>query len=191
MRQFSSTGFDIGLAPMLDDDFHRSKTNTKFREYGACGIAGIYSNVALYASFVKDGETGLLAENRPEAWYHAMVRLVNDPELRARIGGSARREIQHLYSQERFQAVWWQQIKGVLENPPLREAGLSENQVRLQPETGPALQTAPSTLVIWSTKLRRGLQLLKAGNIRRSMINSRVHITNLWWLFKINRLKRL
>jgi glycosyltransferase involved in cell wall biosynthesis len=191
MRRFSSMGFDIGLAPMLDDDFHRSKTNTKFREYGACGIAGIYSKVDLYASCVKDGETGLLVENQPDDWYQAMVRLVEDLRLRACIGSAARGEIQRLYSQERFQEVWWQQIKDVLENPGYRENGVSENLVRLQSKIDPETQSVPSILTIWYTKLLRGLQLLRAGNLRRSVTNGRVHLSNLWWLFKINYLRRV
>ena len=82
LRCFSAAGFDIGLAPLADDLFHRSKTNTKFREYGACSIAGVYSNVEVYAHCVRHGETGLLVANDAEAWYRALRQLVGDAPLR-------------------------------------------------------------------------------------------------------------
>jgi hypothetical protein len=115
LRRFSQVGFDIGLAPLPDDVFHRSKTNNKFREYGACRIAGVYSDVEVYSSCVVDGETGLLVRNDPEAWYQAMVRLIEDHELREKIKNQARQKVQQQYSQEIFEKVWWKQIQQVLE----------------------------------------------------------------------------
>jgi hypothetical protein len=111
LRRFSAAGFDIGLAPLADDVFHRSKTNTKFREYGACGIAGIYSDVEIYSDCVRHGETGLLVGNDTEAWYQAMRRLVDDANLRKRIQQDARAEIEEHYSQDKFEAVLLRQIE--------------------------------------------------------------------------------
>jgi glycosyltransferase involved in cell wall biosynthesis len=88
MKRLYSEGFDIGLAPLKDDLFHRSKTNTKFRDYGACGIAGIYSDVDVYSD-VEDGRTGLLVENSDSAWYGAMKRLIEDDDLRESIKSNA------------------------------------------------------------------------------------------------------
>ncbi len=114
MRWFSGSGFDIGLAPLKDDLFHRSKTNNKFREYGVCGIAGIYSNVDVYSSCVVQGETGLLVTNDEESWYKALVTLIEDRELRKSIAWRGEDFIRRHYSQEAFEQVWWQQIHTIL-----------------------------------------------------------------------------
>jgi glycosyltransferase involved in cell wall biosynthesis len=117
LRQFSRQGYDIGLAPLLDDEFHRAKTDTKFREYGACRVAGIYSNVEVYSS-VTDEETGLLVANEPGAWYAAMARLIEDRPLRERIQAQAKDYVRAHYSPETFQAGWWEHLRGLLEAPP-------------------------------------------------------------------------
>lgn len=114
LRKFSASGFDIGLAPLADDLFHRSKTNNKFREYGACRIAGIYSNVEVYADCVRDGESGLLVSNDSESWYRAIVRLVEDADLRAGIERRARAYVEKHYSQDHFEERFCGQIGQIL-----------------------------------------------------------------------------
>jgi glycosyltransferase involved in cell wall biosynthesis len=114
LRLFSQSNFDIGLAPLPNDLFHRSKTNIKFRDYGVCRIAGIYSNVDVYSDCVTDGETGLLVENESEAWYEAMVRLIEDDPLREKIKRQAHEYVCRHYSEEKFEKVWWDQIQRVL-----------------------------------------------------------------------------
>jgi glycosyltransferase involved in cell wall biosynthesis len=114
LRKFSRAGFDIGLAPLLDNIFYCSKTNNKFREYGACRVAGIYSNVDVYSSCVVHEETGLLVPNQPEAWYNALVRLIEDCDLRDEIKNRAREYVQRHYSQKNFEQVWWAHIQQVL-----------------------------------------------------------------------------
>lgn len=114
LRRFSGCGFDIGLAPLLDDDFHRSKTNNKYREYGACRIAGIYSDVDVYTNCVQHEANGLIVRNTPEAWHEAMLRLIEDAPLRERIRDDAFRDVRQNYSLDSAQETWWRQIEGVL-----------------------------------------------------------------------------
>jgi glycosyltransferase involved in cell wall biosynthesis len=102
LRTFYSSGYDIGLAPMKDDVFHNSKTNNKFREYGACWVAGIYSNSEVYADCVQDGVTGLLVSNKQGAWYEALKRLILDEQLRYDIQNNARSFVERQYGLDLF-----------------------------------------------------------------------------------------
>ncbi|MGA2618012.1 MAG: glycosyltransferase [Thermoguttaceae bacterium] len=116
LRRFSRAGFAVGLAPLLDDLFHRSKTNNKFREYGACHVAGIYSNVEVYSECVVHGQTGLLVANHPDRWYEALVELVENPGLRAGIQRQARAYVEEHYRQDEFERVFWRQIQELLDD---------------------------------------------------------------------------
>jgi hypothetical protein len=116
LKEFSRRGFDIGLAPLLDDIFYRSKTNNKFREYGAAQIAGIYSDVDVYRSCVVHGETGLLVANDPQCWYEGLNSLIESPTLCRHIQQQAYQFTQAHYTQIQFDAVWKSHLEMVLEN---------------------------------------------------------------------------
>lgn len=92
-----SRDWDIGLAPLLDNDFTKSKTENKLREYSAMKIAGIYSNIKIYNSHVTDGENGILADQNADSWYLAIERLINNSSLREKIVDNAFK-----YAQENF-----------------------------------------------------------------------------------------
>ncbi|HYE87912.1 MAG TPA: glycosyltransferase [Vicinamibacterales bacterium] len=134
-RQFSREHFDIGLAPLPDDDFHRGKSNNKFREYAACGIAGIYSNTPVYNTSVLDGETGLLVGDDPRAWSDAMIRLIEDAPLRRSIGDRARRFARQHYNDEVTGDAWMAALSA-------SRAGTA----RPRPERPPAAATASASL---------------------------------------------
>jgi glycosyltransferase involved in cell wall biosynthesis len=129
LLQFARSGFDIGLAPMEDTAFYRSKTNTKFRDYGACNVAGIYSDVEVYSSCVDHERTGLLVQNTDDAWFQAITRLIEDHELRRTIQQNAYRKVFEHYRQEVIESEWLAQIHEILAsdtsyslaNSPLRQ----------------------------------------------------------------------
>lgn len=186
LRQFFISGFDIGLAPLNDDRFHRSKTNNKFREYGACYIAGIYSNVEVYSKCIEDGVSGLLVPNTPDAWYTAIKSLIDDPGLRERIAHGARQQVESVYSNDQFQDVWMEQITSVLQNQsrassfsPGNQKG-SNNQSKGKPIMSPLKQ--------WREKIKRAFKPDDGAGSAAG--NFWLHFTNFWWLFKLNTLKR-
>ena len=121
LRSFSNAGYDIGLAPLLNDVFHRSKTNNKFREYGASRIAGIYSNVDVYSTCVDHNRTGYLVENDSDAWYDAMSMLIQKDSLRLKIQEQAFEFVRANYSQDTFATLWYQQIADVMKRPARRK----------------------------------------------------------------------
>jgi hypothetical protein len=118
LRQFARQSFDIGLAPMEDTAFYRSKTNTKFRDYGACRVAGIYSNVQVYADCVENNRTGLLVENTTEGWYEGISALVKDQKLRESIQKNAYEQVHTYYRQQIVEDQWLEQIEQILAADP-------------------------------------------------------------------------
>ena len=98
LQDFASRGIDIAIAPLYDTVVNRSKTNNKYREYSACGIAGIYSDMPVYNQCIHHGVNGLLCENEPKAWETALRRLITDHDLRKSIAANARQDILMNYS---------------------------------------------------------------------------------------------
>jgi len=79
--------FDIGLAPLLDNDFNRAKSNLRWLEYSAMSIPTIASDVEPHQC-AKDGETIVLARDEAE-WYDKLVEMIENEELRKKIGMQA------------------------------------------------------------------------------------------------------
>lgn len=77
--------WDIGLAPMPDSEFHRGKHYNKFIEYAACGIVGVYSDLLPYRGAVEHEVNGLVSGNDPSDLFHAIERLILEPELLAQM----------------------------------------------------------------------------------------------------------
>lgn len=93
--------WDIGLAPLSARSFNRYKSDIKFLDYGVMGIPGIFSNVGPYPATVRDRITGVLVENDVEAWYQAMETLVQDDNLRRRLGACA---FEHVVTERMLEA---------------------------------------------------------------------------------------
>jgi glycosyltransferase involved in cell wall biosynthesis len=79
--------------------FEACKTNNKYREYGGCRVAGVYSATSPYVECVRHGETGLLVANDPEAWIAALEALIDAPALRAAIADRAFEDVRRNYNQ--------------------------------------------------------------------------------------------
>lgn len=104
-QRLASLGFDIGLAPLLDNPFNRCVSPLKYLEYGVLGIAGVFSRVPAFDA-VRDGETGLLCDSSAESWEQAIERLCADAALRRRIGDAARADVRAHWMLEPHAHLW-------------------------------------------------------------------------------------
>lgn len=85
----SLTDLHIGLAPLADDHFNRSKSYVKALEYSALGIPVIANDVSPYRDFVQHGVTGFLVKYGHE-WGKYIRLLAGDEDLRRKMGAAAR-----------------------------------------------------------------------------------------------------
>ncbi|WP_298271449.1 glycosyltransferase [Geobacter sp.] len=115
-RAVRKAGIDIGLVPLADNRFNRCKSNIKWLEYSACGIAGIFASLPPYRSCVREGETGLLvAGYDADAWVAALESLIDDPDRRHAIATAARTEVLGNYtlkSRGRLFLDVWRRVAG-------------------------------------------------------------------------------
>lgn len=96
---------DINLAPLdVRSSFAQARSEIKYSEAGAFAIPTIASPTSTYKSAISDGVTGMLAEGA--GWCEAIIRLVDDVELRRRLGEGARRHILANYGPERSLQDW-------------------------------------------------------------------------------------
>lgn len=83
--------WDIGIAPLVNNEFNRFKSDIKFLDYTAAAIPGIYSDVPAYVGTVKNYVTGVLVDDSASAWTAALERLIEDEPLRLKLVDNASR----------------------------------------------------------------------------------------------------
>ncbi len=84
-NKLSDQGFDIGIAPVVDNAFNNCKSDLKLREYGALGIPVVASDVYPYRQSLKHGKNGYIAKTA-EDWYKFLEKLIVNKEQRLKMG---------------------------------------------------------------------------------------------------------
>lgn len=92
--------FDIGIMPLDDTEWERGKCAYKLLQVMAAGRPVVASPVGANCTVIRDGINGYLAD-RPEAWTQALTALIDDPNLRVRMGHEALQTIKAGYTIER------------------------------------------------------------------------------------------
>ncbi|MBL7952474.1 MAG: glycosyltransferase family 4 protein [Flavobacteriales bacterium] len=106
--------FDIGIMPLPDDEWARGKCGLKGLQYMGLGIPAIMSPVGVNSTIINDGENGFLATDTAE-WVEKVSRLVEDPELRRRIGAAARRTVEDHYSVNAWQDAYLRHFNALIQ----------------------------------------------------------------------------
>lgn len=88
---------DIGIMPLPDDAWARGKCGFKALLYMAFGVPAVVSPVGVNTDIVRDGENGMLARTDDE-WVARLSALVEDAQLRERLGAAGRETVVASYS---------------------------------------------------------------------------------------------
>lgn len=108
----------IGLAPILDNQFNRSKSHIKWLEYSLIGVPTIASKVYPYympiqgTPTIEDNKTGILAE--PDQWYDKIKYLLDNPTERSQIALNATESVKTNWDIERHRHKWNDALEAIL-----------------------------------------------------------------------------
>jgi len=98
-------GFDIGLMPLTDDEWSRSKCGTKIIQYFAAAVPVVASPIGMNTEALDNGRAGILASTTRE-WIEAIERLLTDDQLYTRLSVAGRDRAETRYDVRRYVPVW-------------------------------------------------------------------------------------
>ncbi len=82
-------GIDIGVYPLTIDEWVTGKSGLKAIQYMAFGLPCVATKVGTTLEIIRHGENGLLVQTEDE-WLAALEQLIDQHELRRRLGEQAR-----------------------------------------------------------------------------------------------------
>jgi glycosyltransferase involved in cell wall biosynthesis len=89
--------FDVGLLPLPLTEWTPHKFYLKLVQYMALGIPPVATPLGANTSVITDGENGFFARDERE-WITTLERLIEDPELRERVGAQAAADAKSRYT---------------------------------------------------------------------------------------------
>lgn len=106
--------FDIGLAPLEDHSFNRSKSALRLLEYGAVGVPYVASPLPSYVQFHREshGRGGFIARTKQE-WSEAITHLVENTQLREDMSAAIKAYVREHCNTDQVGLQWADAIRRV------------------------------------------------------------------------------
>ena len=83
---------DISIVPLEDTIFNEAKSENKWVEAALVKVPTVASRIGAFRDMVEDGVTGLLCDTQEE-WFQALSVLIEQPDLRKKIGSQAYQKV--------------------------------------------------------------------------------------------------
>jgi len=114
----ASFGFDIGIAPLVDCNFNRSKSNLRWLEYSALKLPTIATSISNFKESISEGNTGILIQdNDLQKWAEAMSFLVEDSVSRETIGRNAYKQVKKYFNVKNNAPKYIRHLKEIANQP--------------------------------------------------------------------------
>lgn len=117
-------GMRVGLMPLADDAWSRSKCAFKAIQYMALGLPAVASPVGMNREVIDDGVNGFLPSDS-SGWVDTLDRLLADDGLACRIGEAGRRTVEARYALDVVSRRLVSILDGVCGPGPRRVTGAS------------------------------------------------------------------
>ena len=111
LKELSS--FDIGIMPLPNDEWANGKCGLKGLQYMALEIPTVMSPVGVNSEIISDGVNGFLASDE-NSWVEKIALLIENPELRKKMGVEARKTVVERYSVESQKEKYLSCMKNLL-----------------------------------------------------------------------------
>ena len=119
----SSFGFDIGLAPLVDCNFNRSKSNLRWLEYSAMKIPTVATDISHFSQSIQHGVTGFLVPNNNlSIWGDYLEALIQHPNLREEMGRQAYKRVKRDFNVQRNAPKYFRLLKELASKSVFAEA---------------------------------------------------------------------
>ena len=105
---------DIGIIPLADNDFNKSKSPIKWIEYSALGIPCVVKDIDPYSELIIHGINGFLYTNTEEFEFW-VDKLVEHSSIRERIGKAAQEYVHEHFDASKNSKYWAEAIKTITE----------------------------------------------------------------------------
>lgn len=113
----ASQGMDILVAPLIDDEFNRGKSNIKWMEGAMCEVPMVCSDVYPYSVSITQGKDGYLAKTTSE-WIKYLSELIENKELRVKMGKEAKKTVLKKHTVEKALPKYRKAIKDITKPKP-------------------------------------------------------------------------
>lgn len=123
--KLACANIDIGLCPLVDNEFNKNKSAIKYFEYSMCKSATIASDMLPYSPCITHGKDGLLVKGEDsQAWFDAIEKLVLDKTARQTLGENAYENIRENYNADKGAHLWLNAFESLMKKDVSEELAI-------------------------------------------------------------------